>query len=224
MAAQPDSITFSQNRPTCYPAHVVRSTSLLAVRPNLACSFFSFLRLMPPPSISGRCHAVLSQWPPLSSRTAAASSPGPAPPFPLHSVLDRCSKTVAPLKPTEPLVTIALSSALLPPRPYKRHRRHAHQSPPLFRALAPLIYAHITSPSSFNHRHRSSLVAGKILSLRRRFLTVVRFALPPSPFWSHHIEPPWSEPPDRGCGPWWTGRSSGPRDRGLGSRIFSTKK
>jgi hypothetical protein len=148
-------------------------------------------------------------------------------------MLDRCSKTIAPLKPTKPPVTIALPSASLPPRPYKRHRRHTHQSPPLFYALAPLIYAHIASPSSFNHRHRSSLVAGKILSLRRRFLPMVRFAPPPLHFGAITSSPhgrsrlrAWasvSVPLDLGHGPWWTGWSSGPRDRGLGSRIFSKK-
>jgi hypothetical protein len=206
MAAQPNSITFSRNWPTCHPAQAARSTSLLAVRPNSARSLSSFLWPKPPPLVSGRYRATLS------SRAAAASSPGPAPPFPLHLVPDQCSKTTAPLKPTEPPVTIALLFAPLPPRTYERHRRHAHQSPPLFHALAPLICAHIASPSSFNHRHRSSLVAGKIPSLPRHFLPVVRFAPPPSPFWSHHVKPLWSEPPDHGRGPWWTGRSSCPWD------------
>jgi hypothetical protein len=125
MAAQPNSITFSQNQPTCHPA---RSASLLAVRPNSARSLFSFLWPKPPPPISGRCRPTLSQRPPPSFRTAAASSPGPPALFPLHSVPDRCSKTVVPLKPTEPPATITLPSAPLPPRSYKRRRRHTHQS------------------------------------------------------------------------------------------------
>jgi hypothetical protein len=90
--------------------------------------------------------------------------PAPSPPFPIHSVPVRCSKTITPLKPTDPPATITLSSAPLPPRPYKRHCRHAHQSLPLFHALGPLIYACIASPSSFNHHHRSPLIAGKFLT------------------------------------------------------------
>jgi hypothetical protein len=79
MAAQPNSITFSQNWPTCHPAQVAQSASLLAVRPNLAHSLFSFRWPKPPPPISDRCCATLSQRTPPSSRVVAPSSPGPAP-------------------------------------------------------------------------------------------------------------------------------------------------
>jgi hypothetical protein len=139
-----------------------------------------------------------------------------------------------PLKPTEPPATIALLSTALPPWTYKRCLRHTHQSPPLFCALAPLICAHIASPSSFNLCHCSSLVTGKIPSLRCHFLPVVRFAPPLLHFGAITLSPRGrsrpgalasvSAPPDRGHGPRRTGRSSGPQDRGLGSRPFYLKK
>jgi hypothetical protein len=143
-------------------------------------------------------------------------------------VPDRCSKTVTPLKPIEPPATIALPSAPLPPRPYKRRRRHAHQSMPLFRALAPLICAHIASPLSFNHRHHSSLVAGKILSLCHRFLPVVRFTPPLSILEPSRRAPvagaAWERELRQVHRPTVAMVHGGPtEDRGLGSRIFSTK-
>jgi hypothetical protein len=84
--------------------------------------------------------------------------------------------------------------------------------------------------SRANRRRHHILVAGRIPSLPVRLLPVVRTPLDPSSFPSYRgkslypvaivCSTPVSAPPDRGRGQRWTGRSSGPQDRGLGSCIF----